>query len=77
MVRERVLSSGGLNMRRCKIVRFYFKGSRKRTLERGVSLEYAQAHCLDPETSYVTCTKPHNKRRTKKHGPWFDGWYYE
>ena len=55
-----------------KIVRFYFKG-RSRTIKRGLTLEQAQAHCNDPETSSRTCTKAAGKRRTQMRGPWFDG----
>ena len=55
-----------------KIVRFYFKGS-KRTIATGLSLEEAKAHCSDPETSSETCRKWHNRQTTKKRGPWFDG----
>lgn len=60
-------------MDRYKIVRMYFRGS-KRTIARGLTLEQAQAHCQDPETSSSTCTKAAAKRRTKLHGQWFDGY---
>jgi len=49
-----------------EIVRFYTK--------RGLTLEQAQAHCRDPETSSSTCKEPHNVRRTQERGPWFDGY---
>lgn len=45
-----------------------------RVIKRGLTLEQAQAHCRDPETSSTTCTKPAGKRRTKRFGPWFDGY---
>jgi hypothetical protein len=51
----------------------YFKGGR-RTIATGLTLEEAQAHCSDPETSSSTCTKAANKRRTALKGPWFDGY---
>ena len=57
-----------------KIVRIYFDDKPSRTIKRNLTLEEAQAHCADPETSSSTCKKPHNIRRTKKHGPWFDGY---
>jgi hypothetical protein len=61
-----------------KIVRFYRDAKpNKRTIERGVSLEQAQAHCSDPESSSETCKKPHNRARTRKLGPWFDGFTKE
>lgn len=59
-----------------KIIRHYFKGG-SRVLKRGVSLEEAQAHCRDPETSSQTCKKPHNVRRTRDMGPWFDSYQHE
>ena len=54
-----------------KIMRSFMKG-KSRTLETGVTLEQAKAHCNDPETSYKTCTKSAGKARTHKLGPWFD-----
>ena len=59
------------------IVRHYFdppSGILRRVIATGLDLEQAQAWCADPETSSKTCTKPHNRRRTKKLGPWFDGY---
>jgi len=37
-------------MKTYKIIRFRFNGV-NRTIKRGLSLEQAQAHCQDPETS--------------------------
>ncbi len=59
-----------------KIVRGYLKGGR-RTINTGLTLEQAQAHCQDPETSSRTCTKAAGKRRTATRGPWFDGYEAE
>jgi hypothetical protein len=56
-----------------KIVRFYFRGG-QRTIERGLTLEQAQAHCYDPETSSSTATSAKAKRYTARVGPWFDGY---
>jgi len=56
-----------------KVIRFYFKNGR-RTIKTGLTLEEAQAHCSDPETSSSTCTKSEGRRRTKLQGPWFDGY---
>ena len=56
-----------------KIVR-HFQNGRKRTIETGLTLKEAQAHCQDPETSWATCTKSAGRRRTKKYGSWFDGY---
>jgi hypothetical protein len=58
---------------RYKIVRFYFN-SRPRTLHRGLTLEQAQKHCSDPETSSRTAVLPLAKARTKKVGEWFEGY---
>lgn len=57
-----------------KIVRHYFRDSRRRTIKAGLTLEQAQRHCQDPETSSSTCRRSRNRRRTKLYGPWFDGY---
>ena len=41
---------------RYKIVRYYYRTSTKRTLQRNLTLEEAQAHCKNPETSSKTAT---------------------
>ena len=56
-----------------KIQRLYFHGGR-RTIATGLTLEQAQAHCSNPETSSSTCRKAANRRRTKTRGPWFDSY---
>lgn len=61
-----------------KIVRMYFnKDIPKRTIDTRLTLEEAQAHCSDPETSSRTCTKSAGVRRTRKLGAWFDGYEKE
>lgn len=58
-----------------RIVRLYRdRTTPSRTIRRGLTLEQAQAHCQDPETSSSTCTSAEGKRRTKRLGPWFDGY---
>lgn len=58
-----------------KIVRFFQDSNKSsRTVARGLSLEDAQAHCKDPETSSSTCTSAEGRRRTRQHGPWFEGY---
>ena len=57
-----------------KIVRMYFKGSKPRTINTGLTLEQVQAHCQNPETSSSTCTKSAGKARTKRYVAWFDGY---
>ncbi len=58
-----------------KVVRFYENAAiTRRTIKTGLTLEEAQAHCKDPETSSSTCTQSNAKRRTRIHGRWFDGY---
>lgn len=58
------------------IVRMYAHAG-KRTIKRGLTLEQAQAHCSNPETSSSTCKLSRNKMRTKLYGAWFDGYERE
>ncbi len=60
-------------MNNYKIVRMYFQGG-SRVIKRGLTLEEAQKHCSDPETSSSTCTTAVGKARTRRMGPWFDGY---
>ena len=60
-----------------KIVRHFFRGSRKEVIREGLTLDEAQAHCDDPETSSRTCTGEEAKQRTEDHGPWFDCYHEE
>ena len=58
-----------------KIVRQYQSDhTRSRTIKTGLTLEQAQAHCRDPETSSSTCTRSDRKRITKRNGAWFDSY---
>lgn len=58
-----------------RIRRFYENaGVRSRLIMTGLTLEEAQAHCSDPETSSATCTSAVGKRRTREIGPWLDGY---
>ena len=58
-----------------KIIRFYLdKPGHRRTIKEHLTLEQAQAHCEDPETSSSTCKKGAGVRRLKMYGPWFDGY---
>lgn len=56
-----------------RIIEFRIDGDNK-TIETGLSLEEAQEHCQDPETSSSTCTAPHRKQKTKDIGKWFHGY---
>lgn len=65
-------------MQTYKIVRMYFNDNvRNPTIETGLTLEEAQAHCRDPETSSCTCKSSKGKARTLVKGPWFDGYEKE
>lgn len=58
-----------------KIIRFYFNDDiSNRVVKRGLTLDEAQAHCQDPETSSSTCQKRANVKRTEQRGKWFDGY---
>ena len=61
------------------IIRFYKDGTwvHPRIIKRGLTLEEAQAHCRDPETSSDTCTLASGKELTRKAGPWFDGYDHD
>ena len=63
-----------------KIVRFYFRspsGAVRRTLRKGLTLEEAQAHTMDPESSSSTAKRSAARRITRRHGAWFDGYTAE
>lgn len=58
-----------------RIVRFYREaGIRRRVIADRLTLEEAQAHCNDPETSSSTATNAVARRRTRTIGAWFDGY---
>ena len=57
-----------------KIVRSYMGAIRSITIKTGLTLEEAQAHCRDLETSSSTCTEERNIQHTEAFGPWFDGY---
>ena len=61
---------------RYDIIRFFFnKGNTTREILReNVTLQDAQAHCNDPQTSSSTCTDDDGRERTRVHGDWFDGY---
>lgn len=60
-----------------KIIRHYFRpqaSGYRRTIKTGLTLEQAQAHCKDPETSSSTARGSKACKRTRERGPWFDGY---
>jgi len=61
-----------------KIVRFYRDPDiSNKIIQRGLTIEEAQAHCNDPETSSQTCKNKAGKARTKRCGDWFEGFMKE
>lgn len=60
---------------RYKIIRMYFDNAiPTRTIKKNLTLDQAQAHCQDPETSSSTCTNRVGVERTRRIGAWFDGY---
>ena len=60
-----------------RIVRHYQQDHESEVIVRGLTLEQAQAHCNDPETSSRTATEPAGLERTERMGQWFDGYTEE
>jgi hypothetical protein len=60
-----------------KIVRIFKDSERKITITKGLTEKEAQDWCKNPETSSTTAIKPDAKFRTRKYGPWFDGYEEE
>ena len=58
-----------------KIVRMFQNSDlRSRIIKTGLTLEQAQEHCRDPETSSSTAKGSKARKRTEVYGPWFDGY---
>lgn len=71
----RMYEDGPDNPRAYNIVRFYQRASiRRRVIKKRVTLAEAQDHCNSPETSSSTCTNSAGRMRTRRLGPWFDGY---
>ncbi len=60
-----------------KIVRLFINTCDTETVATGLTLEEAEEHCQNPETSSKTATSPEGKARTENDGPWFDGFLEE
>ena len=61
-----------------RIVRFYQTAkTSRRIIKTGLTLDEAQAHCRDPQTSSRTATGAHAVERTRLNGQWFDGYEEE
>ena len=59
------------------ITRLFRDSPRRTVVKKGLTLEQAQAHCSDPETSSSTCTSAEGTRRMERFGPWFDSYSAE
>ena len=58
-----------------KIVRMFFDDDTPtKTIKTGLTLEEAQSHCQDKETSSSTCEGITGRIETEKYGKWFDGY---
>lgn len=57
-----------------KIRRFYYDDHPPKVIKTGLTLEEAQAHCQDPETSSKSATSIDAAEHTQEFGPWFDGY---
>lgn len=59
------------------IIRFHQGFSGREVIQEGLTLEEAQEHCSDSETSSKTASSTQATLYTEKHGPWFDGYEKE
>jgi len=59
-----------------KIVRMYLHHA-TRTIERGLTLEEAQAHCQDPDSSSTSNSARAKAITRRANGAWFDGYKEE
>ena len=50
---------------------------KRQVIATGLTLEEAQEHCRDPETSSSTATSAEATALTDEYGPWFDGYESE
>ena len=65
-------------MKTYRIVRMYQNPSIvSEWIDTGLTLEEAQEHCKDPETSSKTATDPRLNTLTAVFGEWFDGYEEE
>jgi hypothetical protein len=71
---HRMIQRRVLNRDSYKVVRLYRDSTRRENIKSGLTLEQAQSHCRDPETTSSTCTSSTGHNRTAKHGPWFDSY---
>ena len=61
-----------------KIVRMFFDDDvPSETMKRGLTLEQAQSHCQDKETSSSTCEGIEGIQNNQMYGKWFDAYTEE
>lgn len=60
-------------MPKYKIIRCFMNHDSKE-METDLTLEEAQDHCKDPETSSRKCTSAEGHALTEEFGPWFDSY---
>jgi hypothetical protein len=60
-----------------KVIRMFRDSSKRMVIKTGLTLEEAQEHCRDPETSSSTAKGFVELALTKNFGPWFDGYEEE
>lgn len=60
-----------------KVVRFFRDSDMRRLIKTGLSLEGAQEHCSDSESSSSTAVGVASEIETFLNGPWFDGYSEE
>ena len=60
-----------------KVISLFKDSDKRMVIKTGLSLEEAQAHCRDPETSSSTATGMVEHALTKNFGEWFDGYEEE
>ena len=73
-MRKSGLSVVGTNDRAYKIIRMFFGDKGNYTIETGLTLAEAQAHCQNSETSSSTAKSAKATRYTERNGAWFDGY---
>lgn len=60
-----------------RVVRLYKDDHPREVIATGLTLEAAQTHCKDPQTSSTTATAPDAIARTAARGAWFDAYEAE
>ena len=62
-------------MKYFNVIRMYFDDDvSSKVIKKHITLEDAQIHCRDKETSSSTCEGSTGIERTAKYGAWFDGY---